>query len=61
MKQILCFAIAFLGVSLGAQSLTLESALAKAKAHYPLHKNKDLLAKAQNLELTKLNLNYARA
>ena len=46
MKQILCFAIAFLGVSLGAQSLTLESALAKAKAHYPLHKNKDLLAKA---------------
>lgn len=38
--------------------ITLENAIAKAKAHYPLHKNKELLARAQSLELTRLNMNY---
>lgn len=43
--------------NLGIQ-ITLENAIIKAKAHYPLHKNKALLARAQSLELTRLNMNY---
>lgn len=38
--------------------ITLENAITKARAHYPLHKNKELLLRAQSLELTRLNMNY---
>ena len=38
--------------------ITLENAITRARAHYPLHKNKELLARAQSLELTRLNMNY---
>ena len=57
LMQILCFAMMFVGAN--AEILTLESALTKARAHYPLHKNKDLLQRAQDLELTRLNIGYA--
>lgn len=56
MRQILIFAL--VALHLNAEPLTLESALSKAREHYPLHKNKDLLQKAQDLELTKLNISY---
>lgn len=56
MRQILIFAL--IALHLNAEPLTLESALIKAREHYPLHKNKDLLQKAQDLELVKLNMSY---
>lgn len=56
MRQILIFAL--VALHLNAEPLTLESALSKAREHYPLHKNKDLLQRAQDLELTKLNISY---
>ena len=56
MRQILLLSL--IALHLNAEPLTLESALNKAREHYPLHKNKDLLQKAQNLELVKLNMNY---
>ena len=58
LTRILCFAI-FLIANLNAEPLTLESALTKSRAHYPLHKNKELLQRAQDLELTHLNISYA--
>lgn len=56
MRQILILAL--IALHLNAEPLTLESALSKAREHYPLHKNKDLLQKAQDLELVKLNMSY---
>lgn len=60
MKNVLIFALLSLfAISANAEVLTLQSAINKARAHYPLHKNKDLLQKAQDLELAKLNISYA--
>lgn len=56
LMQILCLAMICFGAN--AEPLSIESALTKAKAHYPLHKNKELLRKAQDLELTRLNMSY---
>ncbi len=56
MRQILILSL--VALHLNAEPLTLESALIKAREHYPLHKNKDLLQKARDLELTKLNISY---
>lgn len=56
MRQILILSL--VALHLNAEPLSLESALSKAREHYPLHKNKDLLQKAQDLELTKLNISY---
>lgn len=56
MRQILLLSL--VALHLNAEPLTLESALSKAREHYPLHKNKDLLQKAQDLELVKLNMSY---
>ncbi len=56
MRQILIFAL--VALHLNAEPLSLESALSKAREHYPLHKSKDLLQRAQDLELTKLNISY---
>ena len=56
MRQILLLSL--IALHLNAEPLTLESALSKAREHYPLHKNKDLLQKAQDLELVNLNMSY---